>query len=179
MKAKEIAMVIALALLTSFFFGLFVDAIYERPEYDDFCEPYIKERPYPKTECPFQQIKSDQAEIDKCYRDNGMPEYNYDKNGCEAGFKECNLCNKEFQDAQEKYNRNVFVIIAPIALILLIVGLLLGYEVIGTGLMFAGILLAAYATIIYFSDMTKWLRVFVIFIELILLILVSIKKLKE
>ena len=35
MKAKEIAMVIGIAILTSFFFGLFVDALYEKPEQDE------------------------------------------------------------------------------------------------------------------------------------------------
>lgn len=180
MKAKEIAMVIALAILTSFFFGLLVDAIYERPEYEDFCQEKFREpKPYLAAECKFQPIRSDQAKIDNCYREKGFPEYNYDEKGCESGFKECNFCQGDFENAQAKYNRNVFVIIAPIGVILLIVGLLLGYEVIGTGLMFSGILLVAYATIIYFSDMSKWLRVLVIFIELVLLILTSIKKLRK
>ncbi|MEK6937033.1 MAG: hypothetical protein AABW58_03090 [Nanoarchaeota archaeon] len=181
MKPKEIAMVIALAILTSFFFGLFVDAIYERPEYEDFCKERFREYPKiaPGANCVFQPIRTEQAEIDKCYRDKGFPEYNFDEKGCEAGFKECNFCQKDFDNAHEEYNRNVFVIIAPIGIILLVAGLLLSFEVVGTGLMFSGILLAAYATIIYFSDMSKWLRVLVIFIELVLLILISIKKLRK
>lgn len=182
MKAKEVAMVIALAILTSFFFGLFVDAIYERPEYEDFCKNRYKEtsRPYP-VDCKLPVTRSEQVEIEieKCYQDGGFPEFNYEENGCESGFKECNLCNKEFQEEQEKYNRNVFFIVAPIGAILLITGLLLAYEVVGSGLMFSGILLVAYATIIYFSDMSKWLRVLVIFIELVLLVLISIRKLRK
>ena len=175
-------MVIGIALLTSFFFGLFVDAVYERPEYDDFCNNAERRvpKPYPyATNCTFQPIRSEQEDIDRCYREEGIPEFNYDEKGCEAGFKECNFCNKEFNDEQEKYNRNVFFIIAPIGLFALIVGLFLTYDVIGTGLMFSGILLIIYGTIIYFSEMSKWLRVLVVFIELVLLIIVSLKKLRK
>ncbi|MBS3171677.1 hypothetical protein J4449_03640 [Candidatus Woesearchaeota archaeon] len=179
MKAKEIAMVIGIAILTSFFFGLFVDALYEKPDYQDFC-PDRKEFPRPySADCKSLVIRSEQTEIDKCYQEGGFSEFNYDEKGCETGFKECNFCDKKFQDTQAKYNRNVFFIIAPIGVVLLITGLFLMYEVIGTGLMFSGILLIAYATMVYSSDMTKWLRVLVVFIELVLLILVSVRKLKK
>ena len=61
----------------------------------------------------------------------------------------------------------------------MLVGLFLAYEVVGAGLMFSGIILLAYATIRYFSNMSKVVRVIVIFIELVMLIIVSIKKLKK
>ena len=180
MKAKEVAMVIALAILSSLFFGLLVDAIYEQPVYENYCNDKYARPIYSDTkDCVFQQFRSEQVDIDKCYTDGGMPEFNYDEKGCQQGFKECNFCNKEFSSAQEKYNRNVFFILGPVGLILLIIGLFLSYEVVGTGLMFSGILVIAYSTIRYFSNMSKWFRVLVILIELILLILISIKKLRK
>lgn len=187
MKAKEVAMTIALAVLGALFVGLLVDALYESPKYEDFCgKGEYQPAAYPKyvgpgfeIGCSYNATKDEVTAINKCYEDEGQPEFNHDDHGCQTSFKECNYCNKYFQDANNIYNRNVFYIIAPIGVIAIIVGLFLGYEVVGTGLMFSGILLVAYATMRYFSDMSKLMRVLVIFIELILLILISIKKLKK
>ena len=69
-----------------------------------------------------------------------MPEFNYDDRNCQTSFKECNFCNKkQYQDATEVYNRNVFYIVAPIGALAVIIGLFIGYEVVGTGFMFSGI----------------------------------------
>ena len=186
MKAKEVAMIIALAILGAAFVGLFVDAVYEAPKYEDFCPQKYNAEPYPKYVTPGQEplctYVAPNEEIDiinKCYADKGQPEFNNDAKGCQTTFKECNYCNKYFNEARDIYNRNLFYINAPIGLIAIVVGLFLSYEVIGTGFMFSGILLLAYATMRYFSDMSKIFRVVVIFIELVLLIMISIKKLKK
>ncbi|MEK6840193.1 MAG: hypothetical protein AABX72_04565 [Nanoarchaeota archaeon] len=187
MKAKEVAMTIALAVLGALFVGLLVDAIYESPKYEDYCgRGQYEAQPYPKYVVPGQEpicgynaTKTEIDAINKCYEEEGMPEFNYDDRNCQTSFKECNFCNKQYQDATEVYNRNVFYIVAPIGALAVIIGLFIGYEVVGTGFMFSGILLVAYATMRYFSNMSKIMRVVVIFIELVLLVLISIKKLKK
>lgn len=186
MKVKEVAMVIALAILGALFVGLFVDAVYEKPEYEDFCGKGSFEGkyygPYPERanlNCTYQMTKDDRMNIDKCNEDGGSPEFNYDDNYCQTSFKECNYCQKEYNEANKIYNRNVFFIVVPIGVIAILAGLFLSFEVVGSGLMFSGILLVAYGTIRYFSNMSKIFRVVVIFIELVLLIFISIKKLKK
>ena len=185
MKVKEVAMVIAVAILAALFVGLFVDAVYEQPKYEDFCGRGVS---YPKYAYPEQQtnlnctykLTSDEKnQIDECYKNEGNPEFNYDDNYCQTNFKECNYCQKNFNAAEMKYNRNVFYIVVPIGVAAILVGLFLNFEVVGSGLMFSGILLVAYGTIRYFSDMSKIFRVVIIFIELALLIFISIKKLKK
>ena len=187
MKVKEVAMVIALAILGAAFVGLFVDAVYESPKYEDFCgTPTYRAEPYPKyippgqeVVCNYTAMQSEVETINQCYADKGQPEFNYDGRGCQTSYKECNYCNKYFEEANNRYNRNLFFINAPIGLVGMLVGLFLAYEVVGAGLMFSGIILLAYATIRYFSNMSKVMRVIVIFIELVMLIIVSIKKLKK
>jgi len=184
MKAKEVAMTIALAILGALFVGLLVDALYESPKYEDFCGRGRYAEPTPKYVAPgyvcnYTSPPAERQQIDTCYQDEGNPEFNYDEKGCQTSYKECNYCNKYFNEANNIYNRNVFYIIAPIGVIAIIFGLFMAYEVVGTGLMFSGILLVAYATTRYFSEMSKLMRVLVIFIELVLLILISIKKLKK
>ena len=182
MKAKEVAMVIAIALLSALFVGLLVDAVYESPEYDDYCdhkERIAKPHRFAEGECTANYTVEAREQMDQCYEDGGFPEYTFDENRCETGFKSCNMCGVEYDDASEIYNRNLFFIIAPIALLAIIFGLYLGAEVIGTGMMFSGILLLIYCTSRYFSDMSKILRVVVIGIELVLLLWISKKKLKK
>jgi hypothetical protein len=129
--------------------------------------------------CNYVPTPDERATIDACYQEEGNPEFTFDEYGCQSTYKDCNYCNKYFNEENNKYNRNIFFIIAPIGVLAVIVGLFLSFEVVGTGLMFSGIFLVAYATMRYFSDMSKVLRVIVIFIELVLLILISIKKLKK
>lgn len=180
MNAKEVAMVIAVAVLGALFVGLFFDAVYESPSYEDYCkENFVPKPVVPYQECQANITQEDQEAAEQCYRDNGFPEYDNDARGCPSSFASCNFCQKEFNLANQIYNRNLFFIIAPLGVLAIIVGLFLSYEVIGTGFMFSGILLVAYATIRYFSEMSKLMRAVVIFIELVILIVVSIKKLRK
>lgn len=182
MKAKEIAMVVALAILTALFFGLLVDAIYVSPRYEDFCKKQFERpltAPLNQDQCNYKLTVAEQEQVDKCYSGEGFPEFNQDSRGCQTSFKSCNTCNKEFNEVQKKYNLRLFYILAPIAVILVVVGLFLELEVVGTGLMFAGILLLVYTTGRGFESLGKVARVFVIFVELVLLILISIRKLKK
>lgn len=184
MKAKEVAMTIALAILGALFVGLLVDAAYESPKYEDFCGRGHYPDAYPKYIdpghiCSYNATAQERQSIDQCYQQEGNPEFNFDDKGCQTSYKECNFCNKQFNEANNIYNRNVFYIIAPLGALAIIIGLFMGLEVVGTGFMFSGILLVAYATTRYFSNMSKLMRVVVIFIELVLLIMVSIKKLKK
>jgi len=185
MKVKEVAMVVALALLSAFFVGLLVDALYVEPTYDEFCKP--SERPYPEKaypvnppNCPPSNLTAQEQQlILQCQDDKGTPDYYVNDQGCATGFKECNYCTRDFNTALATYNRNVFFIVTPLGLLAIIVGLFISLEVVGSGAMFGGILLMAYGTMRYFSDMSKLMRVVVIGIELLLLIIISIKKLRK
>lgn len=179
-------MVVALALLSAFFVGLLVDALYVEPKYEDFCKaadrPYY-EKPYPAAypqECSRYNLKAQEQQlINECLDAKGSPDYNVDNKGCQTSFKECNYCQRDFNQALQIYNRNVFYIVTPLGLLAIIFGLFIGFEVVGSGAMFGGILLMAYGTMRYFSDMSKIMRVVVIGIELLLLVIISIKKLRK
>ncbi|MDP3917403.1 MAG: hypothetical protein Q8Q42_03915 [Nanoarchaeota archaeon] len=184
MKVKELLMALAIAIMAALFVGLLIDAVYSSPEYEDYCDNNEKRvSPLPerigvnKTECPDPYFTY-QNEINACSEEEGFAEFEYDKNGCQI-YGSCNYCSKDFNDANEKYNRNIFFIITPIAIAAIIFGLLYGMEVIGSGFMFAGILLLIYSTGRYFSDMSKTMRVVVIGIELLLLLWITKKKLSN
>jgi len=184
MKTKELLMALAIAIMAALFVGLLIDAIYTSPKYEKYCDNYEKRvAPIPekiganKTECPDPYFVY-QNEINACSQEEGFAEFEYNEKGCQV-YGECNYCNRDFNEANEKYNRNIFFIITPIAIFAILFGLFYGMEVIGSGFMFAGILLLIYSTGRYFSDMSKVMRVVVIGIELLLLLWITKKKLSK
>ena len=175
-------MSLAIAVMAALFVGLFFDAVYSAPEYDDFCEGnenrYLKDPlEMPPKDCDNVYFVYEE-EINSCQKGEGSPVFDYNEEGCQT-YSSCNYCNKEYSEANEVYNRNLFFIISPIAIILILFGLFYTFEVIASGFMFGGILLLIYSTVRYFSDMSKFMRVLVVFIELILLLWITKKKMDK
>jgi len=182
MKVKELLMSLAIAIMAALFIGLFFDAVYSAPEYEDFCgldgPRAFKDRfEVPPETCENVYFVSEE-EIAQCNSEEGDPTFDYDENGCQV-YSDCNYCSKEYSNAQEEYNRNLFFIISPIGIILILIGLFYSFEVAASGFMFGGILLLIYSTGRYFSDMSKFMRVFVVFIELVLLLWIAKKKMDK
>jgi len=185
MDAKRLAMVIGIIVLLPLFLGLFVDAVYQEPKYNDFCNdtqymyPVKPAMPAgnsgsPAVNCTYQM----DVNQSKCYSDGGQPRFNYTANGCET-FNFCDFCNKDYSNSQQMYNRNIFFILMPIGLLIVILGIYLTIDYIGAGLMFAGLITMFYATIRYFSDMSKVLRAVVVLVELLIILWIGYKKIGD
>lgn len=175
MEAKKLAIILGIAVLLPLFIGLFVDAVYEEPKYEDYCrnnyyEPY--KMPLPNVNCTDMFAT---PEAQNCSNDKGMPVPKYDANNCPV-FDKCDYCQKDYDQARELYNRNVFFMLAPLGLIIVILGIFLAVDYLGAGLMFAGLITMFYATIRYFSDMSKMLRALVILVELLIIMWIAYKK---
>jgi hypothetical protein len=181
MDAKRIAMVLAIIVLLPLFVGLFADAAYQEPKYENYCnDSYNNGYNYPAkaiptaTNCTYVNDPSEQ----KCYADGGIVRYNYTSEGC-SQFGTCDMCSKNFNTAQQTYNRNLFFILLPTGLAIVIVGIYLVVDYLGAGLMFAGLIVMFYATFRYFSDMSKVLRALVILVELLVIMWIGYKKIEE
>ena len=179
MDVKKIAMILAITVLLPLFVGLFTDAVYQEPKYEKYCNTSFTT--YPAKAIPTTPVNCTYnygSEQDKCYRDGGQPEFNYTSSGCQI-FTSCNYCGKLHTDALQKYNRNIFFILLPVGLIVVILGLYLLVDYLGAGLMFAGLIIMFYATMRYFSDMSKILRALVILVELLVIMWIGYKKIDE
>jgi hypothetical protein len=179
MDAKKIAMVLAITVLLPLFVGLFADAAYQEPKYENYCnDSYYnygpKTIPATATNCTYVEGQAEQ----QCYKDGGIVRYNYSSDGC-SQFASCDMCSKNFNTAQQTYNRNLFFILLPIGLAIVIVGIYLVVDYLGAGLMFAGLIVMFYATFRYFSDMSKVLRALVILVELLVIMWIGYKKIEE
>jgi len=182
MDAKKLAIVLGIAILLPLFLGLFIDAVFTEPQYNDFCKnnygygPTIPAQKAPGSNEPNCTAVNNynSPQYQQCINDGGQPQFNY-STGCEV-FEKCDYCNKAYQDASASYNRTVFFILAPIGLIIVILGIYLVVEYLGAGLMFAGLITMSYATIRYFSNLSKVLRALVILIELLIIMWIAYKK---
>ena len=181
MDIKKWAVVLAILILVPLFLGLFVDAIHVEPKYEKYCHtnnyatPIVAGPVKPNVTCPNYY---NTPEAQACVNDQGMVREKYDSNNCPL-YDSCDYCQRDLHDAQQKYNRNIFFILAPIGLIIIIIGLYLAVDYIGAGLMFGGIITLFYATFRYFSDMDKLVRAFVILIELLIIIWIAYKKIER
>lgn len=179
MDVKKVAMILAITVLLPLFVGLFTDAVYLEPKNEDYCNntyyDYPKVIPTAPTNCT--DVYAD-LKVQECNNARGMPEFKYGASGCQE-FKSCNYCNLAFDTARQKYNRNIFFVLLPLGLIIVILGIYLAVDYLGAGLMFAGLIVMFYATFRYFSDMSKTLRALVILVELLVIMWIGYMKIEK
>ncbi|MDO8622709.1 MAG: hypothetical protein Q7R52_00515 [archaeon] len=187
LKGKNFALTILLgifiAIMVSVLFNLIVSYAYEQPTYDELCKNTNNFGAYPMKyglgneqcgNCTFS--KTLQEETDKCIKDGGITIYNYDDKGCTTSVKECNMCNKEFEDAIAQYNKNTFFVFAAIGFILIIVGLYTKPLLIQISTLPAGAFLVIEAAVKNFND--KLLIIIVFSLLIIAAVVLALRKLK-
>ncbi len=176
MTLKENAITVAIAIMFTTFVLVGIDAFYPRPTYDKFCSSMNNyySKPIPNVQgvnCTYSQSEEEL----KCLRDSGSPITDYDDKGC-SYYKSCDYCSRDFNDANKKYSNNLFLIIAPLGALAIILGVYFPVEFIGSGFMFSGIILMFYGTVQNFDQLDKFMRVAVVFVELLLILFIAYKK---
>lgn len=185
---RKIGIIFVIAVLYTIFVNAFIDAIYERPRYEDFC-PYLEkpERVYEiekrDATCPdFEQPGT--AELKECREKKGENRYEYDANGCPISY-ECDMCRKGYDEKREHYGFWSFIISSIAALIAIAIGLFLPAkkntlnEWVGTGFVLGGLITLFVGTARYYGDLHRIVRPIILFIELVIVIYIAYKKLKK
>ena len=182
-KVKQILLAIAIAIIFSLFVGYGISTFYRSPKYDDFCKgkefprPYLESAPIEKTNCTY--IMPDKNLTDDCNEKKGNLLANYDDKGCIESYY-CEMCMKNFEDKNEVYNRNVFIITLILGLTAIIIGgIVLKLASVSSGVLGGGILTVIYGTIRYWGQMPDVIRFIDLGLVLIVLIWISYKKLKK
>ena len=98
-----------------------------------------------------------------------------------AGYCDVNFtCQKNFTAAESVYNRNVFVVLVILGVLVLVAGFFITVSsAVSLGLSLGGILALVIGSVRYWSDMNDYLRVAVLAVALIVLIFMGIKKAKD
>ena len=192
LKGKNFALTILLgvfiAIMVSILFNLIVSYVYEGPEYGEFCRLEMKligeygAKPIGEYDiipekclnCTFS--KALQEKFDNCSSEGGIPIGEYDDNGCIIALKECNFCNKNFENEMKTYNKNSFFIFAPIGFILIVVGLFVSPLLIQIATLPAGAILVIEAAMRNFDDKLMIIITFALLI--VAAIYLALKKLR-
>ncbi len=162
-----------------------IEAFYPSPKYEDFCKTYESGR-YPvkaydpgfANNCTFSREL--QEAQDQCYRDGGTPIFEYDDNGCTVTVRECDYCNKEFNEANNVYTKIVFIISIIVGIITLVFGYgIFSVEPVGSALMASGVGAIFYGSVRNWQNLSDVLRFLLLLIALILLVWIALRLNKE
>jgi hypothetical protein len=134
LKGRRLAVTIILGVFIAIMIGIFVNLVisyaYEGPQYEKYCPAWAFDSQFPAKTIPNTNIYSNCTFIndvnalgENCSQSMGEPRYNYDSRGCVTSFKACDMCSKEFNDAQKAYNRRTFFIYAIVGFALIVFGL--------------------------------------------------------
>lgn len=95
---------------------------------------------------------------------------------CDVTF----TCQKQFNDAQKMYNRNVFIALVILGAVSLVVSFfIVNITAVSLGLSLGGVLSLIVGSMRYWDDMEDYLRVIVLGFALIALIWLGVKKIQE
>jgi len=150
MNLKNIAIGIAIIILTSFVTIYGIDLIYTQPDYNTYCDntrPVIYE--------------TEQACISGGGKWNPTPAYETVPPAkpvtgyCDTEF----YCRQDYDEAMRTHYKHVFYLALPIGIVVLIVGaVFFGLESVGAGLMGGGIITLIYGAGGYWQYAQNWLK---------------------
>lgn len=184
-KVKKFGIIIIMAILFATFCFSIADVIIERPDYNQYC---------PSVEKPVQQLvvkeqtckniaEPTENEINDCASRKGFIDYKYDSVGCAVSYS-CNTCSVKYDDARKSYNLNVFIIVSIMGVIAIIAGMYAKTKIevlewIFSGILIGGIAAIFVATMMYFGDMSRYAKPFVLLVEMALIIWVAVRTTKN
>lgn len=172
-KILKWTLAIALVIVVNLFFYYAIAMVYPEPQFESFCKNQ-------------NQVITDAV---MCVDAGGQWTNNQlspkqvteaVKNGESLGWCDANFtCNQEYQEKTSVYNRNVFIILIVLSLVVLGLGVFLPVEVLALGFSWSGIVSLIIASARYWSDADNWMRVIILAVALVLIIWFAIKKFKE
>ncbi len=180
MKVKNLVLGIGIFIVFMFLLHNGIRAFYQpAPMYNDFCNfegNFPREvKPLPQGQTCTYPASLREAE-QTCYSGKGQPVYNYDEFGCQVSVKECDYCQKEYDDKLQAHNKVVFIIALVVGILTLIVGYtILSVEPVGSALMASGIGGIVYGTITNWQNLGNIGRFLLLLLAFILLIWIALK----
>ena len=167
------AIIISIVIVLNMFFNYVISLAYKVPQYDD----YIKQT----------QVVTPITNKDDCVKVGGQwtdPDTRFEnipapgmKTAPAVGYCDPNYTNqKNFNNAQKTYNRNVFIILVILSIISLALGSFFANPILGPAFSWGGVLSLIIASMRYWSDANDLFRVIILGLALGILIWVAVKK---
>ena len=178
---KSIALAASIVIVLNLFVGMGIKTFYDRPQFNDFCPLDVPQYT--------DQVSCEEAG-GKWYPVNTFPEKaprvvpppvtidgtSQPQPYCDPYF----TCQKQFEDRDTVYNRNVFIIWVIVGLVSLLAGLQIAASApVSSGLVFGGVVAFIVGTTTYWRDMDEYLRFIILGLALVLLIYVGYRKMGQ
>jgi len=163
MNVKNFVLGIAILIVTISAVIYGINALYEKPEYEDFCGEF-------KT-MQFINTSDDCVNNGGRWNDYEGPNEPKDISGwCERDY----TCRQDYEDVRKSRSKNIFIVAIPLGIAIIALGALaFGLEVVGAGLMAGGVGTIIYGIGSYWQYTENWLRFVISLIGLVVLIWLS------
>jgi len=174
-----VLLMLIIAILFSVFSYSLGTAIMAKPQYDDYCEPVTPPRPFMKEHNCTDHQPTEEL-ITSCQEQGGRLREEYDEQGCITRYT-CETCQQEYEQARERFRLLIFMTMSILGLIAIITTLLIEAgepvkEWVLNGFLLGGLINLFIGTVMYFGDAPRLARPLIILIELVIVIMVSLKK---
>ncbi len=171
-KILKWALIFSIVTIANLFFNYSLSLIFNAPNYEDVC-PYVEN----------QKTASDIIDKETCESKSGIWERYPASKGDSAiasvsGYCDLNtICNKNFNDLEKVYEKKVFVVLFILGLLILILSFFIKKNhTLGSALAITAVLDFVIASVRYWQYSDKLLKVSLLFVVLVVLIYLAIKK---
>lgn len=145
-KILKWALIIGIVVVLNLFFNYTISLFYKEPDYNAYFTQ-------PQIVQPSTDVLKQQIEQQKLNEEQ-----------------------KNYNDAREIYNRNVFIMLIILGVISLALGAFLANEILTLGLSWGGVLSLIIASMRYWGTADNWIKVLILGLALAVLIWLAIKK---
>ncbi|MEI6494682.1 MAG: hypothetical protein WCO03_01310 [bacterium] len=175
-------LIVGIMIVLNLFFNYAISTIYKEPQFDQFCKPeQVNVVPANRNECVSKGGQwTENASLES---NQNIPQTTGPKQVNTKVVSSCDLnftCSKNYQDALNIYNRNVFVALVILGIISLLLGFWLSeFTAVSLGLSLGGVLSLIIGSTRYWAQMSDYIRVIILAIALGVLVWLGIKKIKD
>lgn len=176
---KKLILVLGIIIILNLFFNYGIRTFYDEPEFEVFCPKELTSKQYlTQSEC--EEAGGFWTE-NKAFLSPERPVPLVEKPAEPAGWCDATYaCRQAYDDANDFYKRNVFIVLITLGIASIVVGFLVASsEAVSLGLSFGGLVSLIIGTIRYWSAMDDYLRFAVLGLSLAVLIWIGVKKFKN
>jgi hypothetical protein len=160
MNIKNVVIGIAIIILTISVAVYGINTFYDRPEYSDFCDEFLTAQ-YINNSAECDSVGGKWNVLDGPRTVDGSKDY------CDRNY----FCGQEYENANEKYSKVVFMIAIPLGILVIILGaVVFGLEAVGAGLMGGGVGIILYGVGGFWQFAQDWLKFLLSLVGLVILI---------
>lgn len=168
------SLIVGIVIVINLFLNYAISLVYSEPDYNDYCkQQQVVEMVSTQEACVAQggqwngNVYGDKSIV----QDVAAP-----KGYCDLDY----TCRTKHQDDLKVYNRNIFIVLVAIGVVLVALSFVLAFNwILSVAFSMAGILSIIIASMRYWSDADNLVRVIILFLALVALIYFAIRKFKN